>query len=169
MHRKDDEYVSYVEQVWPRLYRTAYALCGNQHEAEDLLQSVLVKVYGSWSRVSRADNPDAYVRRMLVNEFTSWRRRGRTRTEFSFAQPPDRGTAGHERAVTDRVAMWQALALLPPRRRAVVVLRYYEGLSEQQIAAALGIAPGTVKSQCSAALKTLRGALGATLTTEGTR
>jgi RNA polymerase sigma factor (sigma-70 family) len=65
--------------------------------------------------------------------------------------------------------MWQALALLPPRRRAVVVLRYYEGLSEQQIAAALGIAPGTVKSQCSAALKTLRGALGSSLTTEGTR
>src|SRR4028119_2381320 len=112
MHRKDDVYVSYVEQVWPRLYRTAYALCGNQHEAEDLLQSVLVKVYGSWSRVSRADNPDAYVRRMLVNEFTGWRRRGRTRTELSSAQPPDRGTAGHERVVTDRIAMWQALAIL---------------------------------------------------------
>lgn len=169
MRRAEDDYVAYVEASWSRLFRTAYALCGDRAEAEDLLQDVLVKAYGSWGRVCRAADRDAYVRRMLVNQLTSWRRRPRHRAEVPTAEPPDRGAAGHEVAVTESAAMWQALAALPARRRAVVVLRYYEGLSEREIADLLGIAQGTVKSQCSAALRSLRERVECQPTTGSTR
>ncbi len=167
MAARDDDYTAYVEGCWSRLFRTAHALTGDRHEAEDLLQSVLVKAYGSWGRVSQAADRDAYVRRVMVNQLISWRRRPRHRRELAYADPPERATASHESGVVDSNAMWAALATLPPRRRAVVVLRYYEDLSEREIAAVLGIAPGTVKSQCSAALQSLREAMDAT--TAGSR
>ncbi len=159
---RDDEYTAYIEAAWSRLFRTAHALTGDQHEAEDLLQAALVKAYSSWGRVRAADDRDAYVRRMLVNQLLSWRRRVRHRAEVPTDAPPERATPGPETAVTEATAMWHALATLPPRRRAVVVLRYYEDLSEREIANLLRIAPGTVKSQCSAALRSLRDELSTT-------
>ena len=167
MRTGEDDYTAYVAASWPRLFRTAHALTGDPHEAEDLLQTALVKAYGSWARVSRAANRDAYVRRMLVNQLISWRRRPLHRSETTTADVPDAGTAGPELGITESGAMWQALATLPPRQRAVVVLRYYEDLSETEIAAVLGIAPGTVKSQCSGALRTLRARLGHIPTSTG--
>ena len=104
---------------------------------------------------------------MLVNQLISWRRRPLHRSERSAAQVPDAGTAGHEVGITESRAMWQFLAGLPPRQRAVVVLRYYEDLSEREIAEVLGIAPGTVKSQCSSALRTLRARLDQVTTSTG--
>ena len=167
MRNGDDDYTAYVEASWPRLFRTAHALTGDRHEAEDLLQTALIKAYGSWGRISRAANRDAYVRRMLVNQLISWRRRPLHRSETTTADVPDAGTPGPELGITESGAMWQALAALPPRQRAVVVLRYYEDLSESEIAAVLGIAPGTVKSQCSGALRTLRTRLSQVTTTTG--
>jgi len=164
---EDDDYTAYVEASWARLFRTAHALTGDRHEAEDLLQTALVKAYGSWARVSKASDRDAYVRRMLVNQLISWRRRPLHRSERSAARVPDAGTAGHESGITESRAMWQFLAGLPPRQRAVVVLRYYEDLSEREIADVLGIAPGTVKSQCSGALRTLRARLDQVTTSTG--
>ena len=156
MASKAEQYTTYVDEAWPRLFRTAYALTGDYDEAEDLLQSALTKVFVSWGRVQRASSPDAYVRRILVNQLISWRRRPATHAEHPTAFPPERRTDGPEAHITETSAMWQALAELPPRQRAVVVLRYYEDLSEREIADLLSIAPGTVKSQCSAALGKLR-------------
>lgn len=160
MTTKQAQYTTFVEGAWPRLFRTAYALTGNYDEAEEMLQATLTKVYVSWSRVARASTPDAYVRRMLVNQVISWRRRPAYQAEITSAAPPERHVDGHEVSVTESSALWEALSGLPPRQRAVLVLRFYEDLSERDIAAVLGIAPGTVKSQCSAALGNLRASLG---------
>ena len=136
------------------LLRTAYLLTGHAQDAEDLVQTTLVKVVPQWRRIS--DNPEPYVRRVLVNENVSrWRRR-RWREQATDALPevlasePDRA---------ELLAVRDALRSLAPRQRAVLVLRYYEGLSEAEIAATLGIAPGTVKSQARDGLARLRQAL----------
>jgi RNA polymerase sigma-70 factor (sigma-E family) len=134
-------------------------MTGDYNEAEDLLQTALTKVYVSWWRVSRAASPDAYVRKILVNQLVSWRRRKGPRKESPTDSPPEVADPSPETGITESAAMWQALATLPDRQRAVVVLRYYEDLSEREIAEALSIAPGTVKSQCSAGLQRLRAAL----------
>ena len=139
------------------LLRTAYLLTGSLPDAEDLLQTTLIKVYVAWPRVRAADSPDAYARRVLVNAFLSARRPARFARERLVAVPPERGTPDPD--VADRLALWPVVAALPPRQRAVVVLRYYAGLSEAEIADALGCAPGTVKSTASAALKALRSRL----------
>ncbi|WP_322921880.1 SigE family RNA polymerase sigma factor [Nocardioides renjunii] len=136
------------------LLRTAYLLTGHAQDAEDLVQTTLVKVVPQWRRI--ADNPEAYVRRVLVHENVSrWRRR-RWR-EHSTGDLPDVLAAEPDRA--ELLAVRTALATLPPRQRAVIVLRYYEDLSEADIAATLGIAPGTVKSQARDGLARLRQAL----------
>src|SRR3954468_18663678 len=152
----DDFYVA----LRPRLVRTAYAVSGDLGIAEDAVQSAFAKAYRSWRRISRLDSPEAYVRKMAVNEVLSSRRRAAWRHEVSRADPPE-GTAGRtpeDGLVHDEV--WRGAAFPPPRQRAVLVLRYYEDLTEQQIADALGCRPGTVKSQASAALATLRTRLG---------
>jgi RNA polymerase sigma-70 factor (sigma-E family) len=149
------EYDDVYAALWPRLVRTAYAVSGDLGVAEDAVQTAFAKAYRGWRRISRLEAPDAYLRRMVVNEVLNDRRRARRRHEVSSATPPDRQAHG----VGDPDAhdeMWRALATLPPRQRAVLVLRYYEDLSEQQIADALGCRPGTVKSQAAAALATLR-------------
>jgi RNA polymerase sigma-70 factor (sigma-E family) len=154
------EYDEVYAALWPRLVRTAYAVSGDRGVAEDSVQSALAKACRSWRRISRLESPEAYVRRMVVNEVLSTRRRAALRHEVSRAEPPDRvATATPEDALAHD-EMWRALSTLPPRQRAVLVLRYYEDLSEQQIADALGCRPGTVKSQASAALATLRARLG---------
>ncbi|MEI5673293.1 MULTISPECIES: SigE family RNA polymerase sigma factor [Nocardioides] len=152
---------SYEEFVAARsatLFRTAYLLTGSRADAEDLLQVALVKVYAAWRRVSRATSPEAYARRTLVNAFVSSRRPARFTRERLVHSPPD--AAVHDPDPDDRLALWPLVSALPPRQRAVVVLRYYEGLSEREIAEELRIAPGTVKSTCSAALRSLRETMG---------
>jgi RNA polymerase sigma-70 factor (sigma-E family) len=136
------------------LLRTAYLLTGHAQDAEDLVQTTLVKVVPQWRRIR--DNPEPYVRRVLVNENVSrWRRR-RWREESTDALPEQLADAPDH---AELLAVRSALAALAPRQRAVLVLRYYEGLSEAEIAATLGIAPGTVKSQARDGLARLRQAL----------
>ena len=143
-----------------RLLRTAYLLTGDVHAAEDLVQTALAKLYLAWDRVADAPSVDAYARKILVNEHTSsWRRLWRHREVVT-------DTSSHDVPVRDAeydgvsAALWSAVRALPDRQRAVVVLRYYEQLSEREAAEALGISPGTVKSQASRALATLRTHLG---------
>ncbi|UPK74511.1 SigE family RNA polymerase sigma factor [Nocardioidaceae bacterium SCSIO 66511] len=162
-----DEFDAFILAAWPRLFRTAYALTGNRADAEDMLQSAFAKAYANWRKVRRAGSPEAYVHRIVANEtVTAWRRRWR-HVERSSAAPPDAVAPGHAEAVSDRATLWEAIQALPPRQRAVVVLRYYEDLSEKDIAAVLGIAPGTVKSQASHGIKALRSHLQTVTMTEG--
>ena len=126
-----------------------------RHEAEDALQDALISLYRRWDRVVAADNPDAYVHRSLVNASLQLLRR-RRRVEL----PPSFDLAGHDEAVSNRQQMLQALASLPPRQRAVLVLAFYEDRNEAEIAEAMGCSRGTVKSQKARALSALRDRLG---------
>ncbi|MCF3129549.1 MULTISPECIES: SigE family RNA polymerase sigma factor [Streptomyces] len=150
------QFQEFVRARWSHLVRTAYLLTGDRHHAEDLTQTALAKAYRSWRRVARSDHPEAYVRRILVS-CNSDRFRKRRVTEALTAAPPER--AGHEDAVAradERSTLMTALAGLPPKQRAVVVLRYWEDLSEGEVAEALGCSTGTVKSQASKGLAKLR-------------
>ncbi|MBW8750705.1 MAG: SigE family RNA polymerase sigma factor [Propionibacteriales bacterium] len=143
-----------------RLLRTAYLLTGDVHAAEDLVQTALAKLYLAWDRVSDAPSVDAYARKILVNEHTStWRRLWRHRETVTDTSTHDVPVSSPE---YDGVgaALWDAVRALPERQRAVIVLRYYEQLSEKETADALGVAVGTVKSQGSRAIDTLRTHLG---------
>ena len=152
------EYDDVYAALWPRLVRTAYAVCGDLGVAEDAVQTAFAKAFRSWRRISRMDAPEAYLRRMAVNEVLNDRRLARHRHEVTSAEPPEAPATGSGEPALGQ-DMWQAVSALPPRQRAVLVLRYYEDLSEQQIALVLGCRPGTVKSQASAALATLRSRL----------
>src|SRR3954466_4353599 len=146
------DYSGWVETAWPRLFRTAYALTGDVHLAEELLQESLVKLFVAWHRVSRADAPDAYAKRGMVNLATArWRARHRRPEVLAHDAGAGVSVRGFEGDVAESDALWQVISRLPPRQRTVVVLRYYEDLSEQQIAAVMAISPGTVKSLASAA------------------
>jgi RNA polymerase sigma-70 factor (sigma-E family) len=158
MRDLEREFEEFVAAVSPRLHRAAYAITRDHHHAEDAVQAALGKAYARWKRVVRTESPEAYVRRMVVNEVLSWRRRSSS-AELPSQHLPEAATRGHEAAYAESDAVWQALGRLAPRQRAVVVLRYYEQLSEAEIAEALGVRPGTVKSQASAALARLRGFL----------
>src|SRR5689334_2558792 len=154
------DFESWMSARQHKLLRTAYLLTGDVHAAEDLTQTTLAKVYLAWDRVSAAQSVDAYARKMLVNEHTSmWRRLWRHREVVSDTSAHDVPVLAQE---YDGVgaALWDAVAALPERQRAVVVLRYYEQLSEKETADALGVSLGTVKSQASRALDTLRSRLG---------
>ncbi len=139
------------------LFRTAYLLTGDHQRAEDLVQTTLVKVYQRWSRVSAMEQPAAYARRILVNQASS-RRWWRSSRELG-VPVPERGSDVHDDRVATSRTVWNAVLALPPRQRAVVVLRYYEDLSEHEIAEVLGMAPGTVKSTAHAANRRLAGVL----------
>ena len=146
-----DRFAACYAARYRALRRTAYLLCGDWHEAEDLTQAAFVRLYLAWGRV-RADGAHAYARRVLVNEFLGRRRR---RREEPVDPLPDRPvqTAG---SPEDRVDLSAALRAVPVQQRAVVVLRYWEGLSVEQTAALLRVAPGTVKSQAARGLAALR-------------
>ena len=150
------EYDAVYAALWPRLVRTAYAVSGDLGVAEDAVQTAFAKAYRSWRRISRMEAPVAYLRKMAVNEVLNDRRLARRRHEITSAEPPERAAAGTADDALTHDEMWRAVLSLPPRQRAVLVLRYYEDLSEQQIADVLGCRPGTVKSQASAALAGLR-------------
>lgn len=136
------------------LLRTAYLLTGQRADAEDLVQVTLVKLFLAWDKVARAGSPDAYARTVMVNAFVSGRRPARFTRERLVTSLPD--TPVVDPGVDDRLTIWPHVVALPPRQRAVVVLRYWSGLSEAEIAETLGVARGTVKSTASAALATLR-------------
>ncbi|MFE9652019.1 SigE family RNA polymerase sigma factor [Micromonospora sp. NPDC006431] len=149
----DRSYVAFVEMAWQRHIRLALLLAGDRGRAEELLQDSLVKVYERWRRLSRLDDPHAYLRRALVNNHTSgWRRR---RRESLVANVPDRAAPGGD-VGPDSVVLRAALMSLPAKQRAVVVLRHYEDLTEREVAQMLRCSVGTVKSQNARALDKLR-------------
>jgi len=142
--------------------RLAYVLCRDADLAQDLVQNALVKVHPRWDRV---DNPDAYVRRAIVNDFLSWRRR-RAATEVVTDCLPEtaRSAVGPE----DRDAMWRLLAELPRQQRAVLALRYYDELDDEAIARLLGCSTATVRSHASKAIAALRASDAGARFVEGT-
>ncbi|MQY05671.1 SigE family RNA polymerase sigma factor [Actinomadura macrotermitis] len=146
---------SFTEFVTARsgdLKRLAYVLAGDHHAAEELLQNALAKSAARWRHIR--DNPEGYVRRAMYNEQVSrWRRRGR---ETAAADLPDPPQDDRSAEVDLRLLLKQALLTLPPRKRAVLVLRYYEDLPEAEVAAILGCSVGTVRSQCHRAVAQLR-------------
>jgi RNA polymerase sigma-70 factor (sigma-E family) len=149
------EFRSFVAARWTRLVRTAYLLTGDLHEAEDLVQVTLEKLYTAWSRLGPDDRIDAYARRVLVNSNISRIRRRRL-GEWLTTSPPERPATDAIAQADDRAALLSALATLPPKQRAAVVLRYWEDMSEAQVAEALGCSVGNVKSQTSRGLAKLR-------------
>lgn len=150
------EFSALFASAWPRLFRATYAVAGDRQLAEDALQSAFAKAWASWPKVAAAEDRLAYLRRMAINEALARHRRSWVRREVVTATPPDDQLPDPTSALSGGAATWQAVTALPPRQRAVVVLRYYEDLTEREIADILGCRPGTVKSQAAAALATLR-------------
>ena len=153
----DAEFTEFVHAAWPGLYRTAYLMLGDHQLAEDLVQTSLAKTYASWRKVREPAAAPAYARVVLANTAASWFRRRSWRNEHPTETLPEGSTTPDP---TDRPALLDALAGIAPRQRAVVVLRYFDDLSVREVAAALDISEGTVKSQTSAALSRLREVLG---------
>jgi RNA polymerase sigma-70 factor (sigma-E family) len=155
----DTERLSFDELVTSserRLLRLALMLSGGVHSAEDLVQTVLARAHGRWDKISVLDKPDAYLSKMVVNEFLSWRRRLKNQ-EVPLADLPEaaaRDDIGARHAQRD--AAWRLLADLPRQQRAVLVLRFYEDLPDHEIATILGCSPVTVRSNASRGLATLR-------------
>ncbi|WP_405778992.1 SigE family RNA polymerase sigma factor [Streptomyces sp. NBC_00859] len=151
-------FATYMRARGPVLLRTARSLTANPNDAEDLLQTALTKTYVAWERIEDHRALDGYVRRALLNTRTSqWRKR--KVDEFTCEDLPEPETAPEPDAAEQqalRDAMWQAVMKLPDRQRAMLVLRYYEDLSEAQTAEVLGVSIGTVKSAVSRALGKLR-------------
>ena len=149
-----EDFRAYVVARSAALLRTAYLLTGNRTDAEDLLQVSLAKTYLSWDKIRDRQAVDGYVRRIMVNTQTSfWRRK---RPEQLYDQLPEIPGRDHTADSDLHDALWTALAGLPTKQRATVVLRYYEDLSEAETAKVLGISVGTVKSTTSRALSKLR-------------
>jgi RNA polymerase sigma-70 factor (sigma-E family) len=148
------DFAEFARVALPGLVRYGHALTGNPHDAGDLVQTVLEKIGSRWPSIVRnANDPLAYTRRAMANAHIShWRR---TRRENPVAELPEQ-PGPVERYSFEDEPLWQALRALPPRQRAVIVLRYYDDLSEAQIADALGVSQGTVKSQASKAMASLR-------------
>jgi RNA polymerase sigma-70 factor (sigma-E family) len=139
----------------PALLRFAFLLCGDRELARDLVQDALTRALVNWSRVEAADRPYAYVRTILTNEFLAFYRRRRLRTvplTPDHAPPAPDAAAG----IGDREELWYQLAGLPRQQRAVLVLRYYEGLSDAEIAEVLRCREGTVRAYAARAFATLR-------------
>ena len=156
----EDEFREFVAARSAALLRSAYLLAGDWATAEDLLQTALTKTYLAWRRLGEIEAVEPYARRVLVNTATSWWRRrwhGERPTEFL----PERAVADATEEQLDRDLLWKHVKALPTRQRAVLVLRFYEDMSEAQTAELLDISPGTVKSQTSRALGTLRQRLAA--------
>lgn len=152
------EYRQFAEARAAHLFRIAYLVCGDWHEAEDLVQDTLAKLFVAWHRVERDDTVDAYARRTLLNTFFSQRRLKRSK-ETPAAYLPDVGATDTD--VDLRVTLVDALRKLPPRGRAVIVLRYLEDHSVDSVAALMGVSPAAVKSLGTRALAQLREQLGA--------
>jgi RNA polymerase sigma-70 factor (sigma-E family) len=141
----------------PAVLRFAGVLTGDRGLAEDVVQEVLIRVHKRWPQISNLDRPELYVRKMVVNEYLSWRRRSwRLIPGGSAEDVDDRLTPDHALVHAERDALLAELGKLPRRQRAVLVLRYYEGLPDSVIAEILGCAPGTIRGYASRALAALR-------------
>ncbi len=161
---RETQFTEFVTARSRALLGTAYLLSGDRQRAEDLVQTALLKTYLAWPRLRDSRAVEAYVRRTMVTTSISWSRR-RWRGELSTGALPEAadGADGDRTADVDgRAELWPHLAALPARQRAVLVLRYYEDLTEPQVAEQLGCSVGTVKSQAHRALATLRDRLGTT-------
>ena len=152
------EFSEFAHSRWPALVRLGYAVAGDRNLAEDLAQTALANAYASWSRVRKADDPDAYVRRIVLNAHRGSFRKRRVSERLTESPPdilaPVPDPAGQH---GDRATVIAALGTLPRRQREVLVLRYWLDLTEAQVAATLGCSVGNVKSQTSRALSRLRG------------
>ena len=153
----DRDFQTYVAAHRARLHRLAFLLCGDAHRAEDLVQQALIKTYRVWGRLVRDGNIDAYVRKILLNTHIDEMRRPSRRERLEEA--PDRTAPSTN--FEERSALFAGLVALPRGQRQVVVLRYYLGLSVNETAEELGLAPGTVKSQSADALRSLERSLSA--------
>ena len=151
----ETEFSEFMNGRWLQLLRLGYVLTGDRGLAEDLAQTALARAYASWPQIRRAGDPDAYVRRVMVNANRSRFRKRRVAEQLTGAVPepslPDRTWT-----VDDRVVLLAALMGLPPRQRSVVMLRFWLDMTETQVAEALGCSVGTVKSQAARALAKLR-------------
>jgi RNA polymerase sigma-70 factor (sigma-E family) len=150
----EEDFTTYVAAHWPRLVRSAVLLGCTRAEAEDVVQSALERCLRRWRRVAAADDRDAYVHRVLINTFTSARRR-RWTGERPTDTLPETTVSDVTSVVDEADALVRALGRLGPDQRAAVGRRYYAHLSVEQMATALGVAPGTVKSRLSRALTAL--------------
>lgn len=155
---RDAEFADFMRSAAPALARTAWLLCGDAHQADELVQQALVRTYLAWPR-ARDRDPLAYARRVLANQRISTWRRLRRELLVSPSDVPDAVDQRVEHTYADRDQLVRALARLTPRQRRIVVLRHFEDLSEQDVAADLGISVGTVKSTASRALARLRAEL----------
>lgn len=148
------DFEAFVAARGPRLLRAAWLLTGDAHLAEDLVQTVLAKLWPKWHRIADG-NPEAYARKALVNTFSSWWQR-RWRAEVPHHEVPASAAADTYAGVDLHHSLAAAVRALPTRQRAVIVLRYFEDLSVEETAGILGCRPSTVKSQAAKALRTLR-------------
>jgi RNA polymerase sigma-70 factor (sigma-E family) len=155
---RDAEFTAYVAARQAHLRRVAYAVVGDWHLAEDVLQTALSKLYVAWPRMHRDGREDAYVRQIIVRSHLDERRRGWFRRERPGLDGHD-GPGRPPLPTEDSTALFDALQSLPPMQRRVVVLRHWLGLSVEETAADLGISTGTVKSYSHRALEKLRGTL----------
>jgi RNA polymerase sigma-70 factor (sigma-E family) len=150
----DEEFRNFMRGRWSAMVRLAYTLTGDQGHAEDITQAAFTKAYASWSRVRRAGDPDAYVRAIVIHENSKRFRKQRVREDLR-AAVPELGIDADD-SLAERMTLREALDQLGPRQRAVIVLRFWLDMSEAATAKALNCSAGTVKSQTSRALATLR-------------
>jgi RNA polymerase sigma-70 factor (sigma-E family) len=157
----DEEFRDFMRGRWPAMVRLAYGLTGDQGHAEDVAQAAFARAYASWARVVRTGDPDAYVRRIVINENRNRFRKRRVEESLVGAVPEQLPRRGQPPDTADTLgdssALFSALRRLGSRQRAVIVLRYWMDMSEAETAAALNCSVGTVKSQASRALAALRG------------
>jgi RNA polymerase sigma-70 factor (sigma-E family) len=152
----EEEFVEFADAASLQLQRTAFLLCGNWHTAEDLAQTTLAKMFVSWRKINRRGAVYAYANRILVNTYLDGKRLKRS-AEILTDGFPDR--AAEPPALETRLVVLAALATLPPKARAVVILRFWEDLSVEQVADVMGCSPGNVKSHTARALEKLRAVL----------
>jgi RNA polymerase sigma-70 factor (sigma-E family) len=155
----DGEFSEYFAARIHALRNTAHLLCGDWHRAEDITQQAMLRLYVAWPRLARRDALDAYARRVVVRTFLAENRGSRWRREQLTDAPPDTAARPHGDSA-ERLLLTRALAGVPPKQRAVLVLRYWNDLSVEEVATTLRCSPGTVKSQAARGLATLRQRLG---------
>lgn len=153
-------FAEFVSARSAALHRAAYLMVGDTGLAQDLVQEALTKTYVAWPRLRDVNNAEAYTRKAITTTALTWFRRKGWDNERATAVLPETRHGGHAEGVTTRATLMDAMARLPPRQRAAIVLRYYDDLTEAQTADAMGCALGTVKSQVSAGLRNLRTLLG---------
>ena len=154
--RQDAEFREFMHARWPAMVRLAYGLTGDQGHAEDVAQAAFARAYASWPRVKRSGDPDAYVRQIVINENRNRFRKHRVAEQLTDSVLIDVPWTDATHESDERSALIAALQRLGPRQRAVIVLRYWMDLTEPETAVALNCSVGTVKSQASRALATLR-------------